>query len=178
MRARPHLEQARGKGIPRHRHRRERAVSRAGPCRSSGAGLDVDYVQGDMRKLPWRDRFDGLVNWFTSFGYFSDEQNKAVLRQFHDALSPGGRLILETQNITRILLQPRPQHWVERDGDLMLDEWKLDVENARFVTERNDRARRDNAADAVRRALVQPAGASRLARGSRLRERSDAGARA
>jgi SAM-dependent methyltransferase len=89
-----------------------------------------------MRKLPWRDRFDGLVNWFTSFGYFSDEQNRAVLCQFHDALRPGGRLILETQNITRILLQPRPQHWVERDGDLMLDEWKLDVENARFVTER------------------------------------------
>jgi 2-polyprenyl-3-methyl-5-hydroxy-6-metoxy-1,4-benzoquinol methylase len=98
--------------------------------------LDVEYAQGDMRKLPWRDRFDGLVNWFTSFGYFSDEQNKAVLRQFHDALRPGGRLILETQNITRILLQPRPQHWVERDGDLMLDEWKLDVENARLVTER------------------------------------------
>jgi 2-polyprenyl-3-methyl-5-hydroxy-6-metoxy-1,4-benzoquinol methylase len=98
--------------------------------------LDVDYVQGDMRKLPWRDRFDAVVNWFTSFGYFSDEQNQAVLRQFHDALRPGGRLILETQNITRILLQPRPQHWLERDGNLMLDEWKLDVENARFVTER------------------------------------------
>jgi len=99
-------------------------------------GLDVEYVQGDMRKLPWRDRFDGLVNWFTSFGYFTDEQNKAVLRQFHDALRPGGRLVLETQNITRVLLQPRPQHWIERDGDLMLDEWTLDVENARFFTER------------------------------------------
>jgi 2-polyprenyl-3-methyl-5-hydroxy-6-metoxy-1,4-benzoquinol methylase len=99
-------------------------------------GLDVEYVEGDMRKVPWRGRFDAVVNWFTSFGYFSDEQNKAVLRQFHDALRPGGSLILETQNITRILLQPRPQHWIERDGDLMLDQWTLDVENARFVTER------------------------------------------
>jgi 2-polyprenyl-3-methyl-5-hydroxy-6-metoxy-1,4-benzoquinol methylase len=99
-------------------------------------GLDVEYVQGDMRKLPWRGRFDALVNWFTSFGYFSDEQNKAVLREFHDALRPGGRLVLDTQNITRTLLEPRPQHWIERDGNLMLDEWTLDVENARFVTER------------------------------------------
>jgi 2-polyprenyl-3-methyl-5-hydroxy-6-metoxy-1,4-benzoquinol methylase len=99
-------------------------------------GVDVEYVKGDMRDLRWRDRFGGLVNWFTSFGYFTDEQNKAVLRGFHDALRPGGRLILDTQNITRVLLQPRPQHWLERDGDLMLDEWKLDVENARFVTER------------------------------------------
>ncbi len=99
-------------------------------------GLDVEYVQGDMRKLPWPGRFDALVNWFTSFGYFSDGQNKAVLRQFHDALRPGGRLVLDTQNITRTLLQARPQHWLERDGNLMLDEWKLDVENARFITER------------------------------------------
>jgi len=99
-------------------------------------GLELEYVQGDMRKLPWQGRFDALVNWFTSFGYFSDEQNKAVLRQFHDALRPGGRLIIETQNITRILLDPQPQHWLERDGNLVLDEWTLDVENARFVTER------------------------------------------
>jgi len=76
------------------------------------------------------------VNWFTSFGYFSDDENKAVLREFHDALRPGGRLVLETQSISRILLSPRPQHWVEHDGDLMLDEWQLDVENARFATER------------------------------------------
>ena len=99
-------------------------------------GVDVAYVHGDMRELPWRGEFDAIVNWFTSFGYFSDEQNKAVLREFHDALRPGGRLVLDTQNITRTLLEPRPQHWIERDGNLMLDEWTLDVENARFVTER------------------------------------------
>jgi len=103
---------------------------------ASERGVEVEYVHGDMRDLPWRERFDGLVNWFTSFGYFSDDENKAVLREFHDALRPGGRLVLETQSISRILLSPRPQHWVEHDGDLMLDEWQLDVENARFATER------------------------------------------
>jgi SAM-dependent methyltransferase len=99
-------------------------------------GVDVEYVRGDMRGLPWRDRFDALVNWFTSFGYFSDDQNKAVLVQFHDALKPGGKLILETLNITRMLLNFQPQHFVERDGDLMADEIQLDVENARILTER------------------------------------------
>jgi SAM-dependent methyltransferase len=104
---------------------------------AAARGVEVEYVQGDMRGLPWRDRFDGLLNWFTSFGYFSDEENKAVLRQFHGALKPGGRLVLETQNITRILGDPRPVHVVgERDGDLMIDRWELDVENARFQTER------------------------------------------
>jgi ubiquinone/menaquinone biosynthesis C-methylase UbiE len=103
---------------------------------AAARGAEVEFVQGDMRDLPWRGRFDGLVNWFTSFGYFSDDQNKAVLRQFHRALKPGGRLVLETQNITRILANPSPQHFIERDGDLMADEWQLDVENARFVTSR------------------------------------------
>jgi SAM-dependent methyltransferase len=103
---------------------------------ASARGVDVEYVQGDMRDIPWRDRFDGLVNWFTSFGYFSDDQNKAVLAQFHDALKPGGKFVLETLNITRLLLNFHPQHFIERDGDLMADEIQLDVENSRTLTER------------------------------------------
>jgi 2-polyprenyl-3-methyl-5-hydroxy-6-metoxy-1,4-benzoquinol methylase len=103
---------------------------------ASARGVDVEYVQGDMRDIPWRDRFDALVNWFTSFGYFSDNQNKAVLAQFHDALKPGGNFILETLNITRLLLNLHPQHFIERDGDLMADEIQLDVENSRTLTTR------------------------------------------
>ena len=104
---------------------------------AAARGVEVEYVHGDMRELPWRERFDGLVNWFTSFGYFSDEENKAVLRAFHDALKGGGRLVLETQNVSRIMLDPQPLHVVgERDGDLMIDRWTLDAESARFQTER------------------------------------------
>jgi len=104
---------------------------------AAARGVEVEYLHGDMRELPWRERFDGLVNWFTSFGYFSDEENKAVLRGFHDTLRHGGRLVLETQNVSRIMLAPQPIHVVgERDGDLMIDRWELDAENARFLTER------------------------------------------
>ena len=104
---------------------------------AAARGVEVEYLHGDMRELPWRERFDGLVNWFTSFGYFSDEENKAVLRGFHDTLRHEGRLVLETQNVSRIMLAPQPIHVVgERDGDLMIDRWELDAENARFLTER------------------------------------------
>jgi SAM-dependent methyltransferase len=89
--------------------------------------LDEDY----LRELPWKDR------WFTSFGYISDEENQKVLRQFHDVLKPGGRLVLETQNVTRIMLNPRLIHVIgERDGDVMIDRWQVDPESARFRTER------------------------------------------
>jgi SAM-dependent methyltransferase len=103
---------------------------------ASARGVDVEYVRGDMRALPWQDHFDALVNWFTSFGYFSDDQNMAVLAQFRDALKPGGKFVLETLNITRLLLNFQPQHFIERDGDLMVDEIQLDVANARTLTER------------------------------------------
>jgi 2-polyprenyl-3-methyl-5-hydroxy-6-metoxy-1,4-benzoquinol methylase len=103
---------------------------------ASSRGVEVEYVQGDMRAIPWRGRFDALVNWFTSFGYFSDDQNKAVLAQFHNALKPGGKFVLETLNITRLLLNFHPQHFIERDGDLMADEIQLDVENSRTLTKR------------------------------------------
>jgi 2-polyprenyl-3-methyl-5-hydroxy-6-metoxy-1,4-benzoquinol methylase len=99
-------------------------------------GVDVEYVHGDMRELPWRERFDGLVNWFTAFGYFDDETNRAVLRQFHDALRPGGRLALETLNIARILLNFRPLQIEERGDDFMLDKPELDLEHARLNAER------------------------------------------
>ena len=84
-------------------------------------GVDVEYVRGDMRELPWHEQFDGLVNWFTSFGYFDDDTNRAVLKQFHDALRPGGRLVLETQNPARLFRILLPSHHVERGDDLMLD---------------------------------------------------------
>jgi SAM-dependent methyltransferase len=103
---------------------------------AAARGVEVEYVHGDMRHLPWEGRFEGLINWFTSFGYFSDEQNKAVLREFHDALAPGGTLVLETLNIVRILLELRPQRVIERDDDLMVDKIEVDIEEARTITER------------------------------------------
>jgi SAM-dependent methyltransferase len=39
---------------------------------ANARGVDVDYLEGDMRTLPWTGRFDRVVNWFTAFGYFDD----------------------------------------------------------------------------------------------------------
>jgi len=99
-------------------------------------GVDVEYLHGDMRELPRRERFDGLVNWFTSFGYFDDDTNRAVLRGFHDALRPGGRLVLETQNPARLFRMLLPSHHTTRGEDFMLDIHTSDWETWRVRTER------------------------------------------
>lgn len=65
-------------------------------ARKRGTSASLKYTQGDMRKLPsqWTGRFDGLVNLFTSFGFFDDPNDDLrVLNEFARVLKPGGVLI-------------------------------------------------------------------------------------
>jgi SAM-dependent methyltransferase len=89
-------------------------------------GVDVEYVEGDMRALPWTDRFDRVVSWFTAFGYFDDDENRRVLREAHDALRPGGRLLIENNNLVELLRRWQPAIVVERDGDFSIDRSEFD----------------------------------------------------
>ncbi|MDA3626844.1 methyltransferase domain-containing protein [Saccharopolyspora sp. WRP15-2] len=93
---------------------------------AAARGVEVDYRLGDMRELPWTDRFDAVINWFTAFGYFSDEGNREVLAQVHRALRPGGRFAMELNNLANLL--PRYQRDVvrTRGEDMAIDEHHLD----------------------------------------------------
>ena len=100
-------------------------------------GVDVDYVEGDMRELPWESRFDRIVNWFTAFGYFDDdEEDRRVLRAAHRALRPGGRLLIENNNTAELLGRWQPSVVIERDGNLMIDRSRFDPVRGRATTER------------------------------------------
>lgn len=60
--------------------------------------LEADFILGDMRD-PLPRTFDGVVNLFTSFGYFDDDaMNRAVLGSIRSMLRPGGFLVLDYLN--------------------------------------------------------------------------------
>ena len=99
-------------------------------------GVEVEYVEGDMRAIPWSGRFDRVVSWFTSFGYFDDDENRAVLRAARDALRPGGRLLVEGNNLPELLRRWLPAIVVERGDDLMIDRSRFDPVTGRAETER------------------------------------------
>ncbi|MGH8883933.1 MAG: SAM-dependent methyltransferase [Egibacteraceae bacterium] len=83
-------------------------------------GVEVKYVHGDMRRLGWTGQFDRIVNWFTSFGYFSDEENRQVLAEAHRALRPGGKLLIETEH-QALVLRMLGDRIVEQDGSWLID---------------------------------------------------------
>lgn len=86
---------------PLLRRAREEAATESLPTR---------FVPGDMR-APLVDgdgTYDGVLLWFTSFGYFGHDENRQVLATVHDALRPCGRLLLETRHWDRTERQFEP----------------------------------------------------------------------
>jgi SAM-dependent methyltransferase len=111
-------------------------------------GVSVEYVQGDMRAIPWTDRFEAVVSWFTAYGYFDDAQNRAVLAQVHRALRPGGRFLVELVHKDGLL-----RHWVpatvtETADGVLFDQCEFDPltgrSNAQWTIIRNGRVRRSS----------------------------------
>jgi SAM-dependent methyltransferase len=60
----------------------------------------VRWVKGDMRQLPFESQsFQAVTNFFTSFGYFSeDDENQLVLREIARILHEGGQFLLDFLN--------------------------------------------------------------------------------
>jgi SAM-dependent methyltransferase len=104
---------------------------------AAARGVSVTYIEGDMRLLPWDDeRFDRVINVFTAFGYFDDADNRRVLAEIARVLRPGGRLAMELNNRDWLIRNFQPASVVDRAGDLMIDQRRLEPLTGRIVTER------------------------------------------
>ena len=65
---------------------------------------DSPYVRADMREIPFAtDRFDLVVNLFTSFGYFDDDrEHVCVLECVGTAMKPRGTLVIDFLNAAQV----------------------------------------------------------------------------
>ena len=90
------------------------------------AGLKGTFTAMDLRELDFVNEFHGILNWFGSFGYFTDSENVDLLKSFVRALRPGGRLVIEQVNRERILRNFTRE---SRQGDVIRrNEWNADTE--------------------------------------------------
>lgn len=96
-------------------------------ARDRGTGPDLRYTRGDMRRLParWKNRFDAVLNLFTSFGFFAHPADDAkVISEFARVLRRGGCLIW---------------HGGSRDGVMarfLARDWWSATDNTLFAQER------------------------------------------
>lgn len=78
-------------------------------ARANAGALPVEFVQGDMRRIPWRARFDAAFSLGNSFGYFEDEAaHGAFVAAVAAALKPGGRFLLEAASLESVLIALQP----------------------------------------------------------------------
>ncbi len=107
-------------------------------ARNRFAAPNVVYHQGDMRNIPFDEKFDGLINLFTSFGFFeTDEENESVLRQIHTVLRKDGFFLLDYENkfyfVANDVIKKR-RDWREgKDGKYYLIENEYDVLREREI---------------------------------------------
>ncbi len=92
-------------------------------------GLEVEFVNGDMRQMPQEDHFDGIFNFYTAFGYFEkDEDNQAVLNAVSQSLKKGGRFLLDYPCLEgRMAIWKNQEFFEYEDGTVMLHEMIHDV---------------------------------------------------
>jgi SAM-dependent methyltransferase len=90
---------------------------------ATGLGLDIEFVEEDMRRFVRPGAFDAVINLFTSFGYFEDEaENLQVLKNIHLSLKPGGIALFDT--ISREIAKRDfvERTWIEVGDILLLDQ--------------------------------------------------------
>lgn len=91
-------------------------------ARAQDGSEKVTWIRSDMRELPLAGGFDAVVNLFTSFGYFEeDEEQVKVLKEVFRMLRPGGRFIIDFLNPAYVASHLVP-HSVREDGDTLIDE--------------------------------------------------------
>ncbi|EJL25831.1 bifunctional 2-polyprenyl-6-hydroxyphenol methylase/3-demethylubiquinol 3-O-methyltransferase UbiG [Brevibacillus sp. BC25] len=83
----------------------------------------LSFARCDMRDIPFHEEFDIVVNLFTSFGYFStDEENANVIRNMAQALKTKGEVVIDFLNAAYVMDNLVPHSTKEVSGMLIKEE--------------------------------------------------------
>jgi SAM-dependent methyltransferase len=98
--------------------------------------MKINFVHADIREMEFEGAFDGVICMGTTFGFFDDDANRDVLQRLHQALKPGGRILLDVVNRDyAIALQPNLV-WFEGDECVVMEESDFNYFNSRLSVKR------------------------------------------
>ncbi len=96
--------------------------------------VTLDMRKADMRHLPddLHNRFDAVINMFSSFGYLETEHDdQQVLHQIAKSLKPGGKLLIDLLNREWVIINNEEFDWHRHeDGRLILERRQLDLHSS------------------------------------------------
>lgn len=87
-------------------------------------GVDVRFIEADLRDLNRiDDRFDGIILFWRSFGFFDDTTQIRIFSALRQLLRPEGRLILDLYNRLHFTKGVEPHRYLVEAQDLPLPIW-------------------------------------------------------
>lgn len=94
-------------------------------AREQNTFANLHYSQYDMRQIPFEQEFDIVFNLFTSFGYFTtDEENQLVIANMARALKQGGEVVIDYLNPAFLKANLVPHSTREIEG-LLIEEDRI-----------------------------------------------------
>lgn len=96
--------------------------------------VEIETVTADMREIPFANKFDAIVNMYSSFGYLESEaEDLRVLESAGNALKTGGRLLLDMLNREWAIDNYIQNDWhTGADGTLYVERRDLDLATSRM----------------------------------------------
>jgi SAM-dependent methyltransferase len=98
-------------------------------------GLDVEFVEDDMRTFRRSESFDAVVSFFTSFGYFENaEDDRQVVTNVHGSLCSGGAFLLDVigKEVLARVFQERT--WGQEGDTIVLQEHRVSEDWGRTIS--------------------------------------------
>jgi len=99
---------------------------------------NINFIKEDMQNLDYKNKFDAIINLFTSFGYYDDEVNFDILKRMSKSLKKGGKLLIEFLNREWTIINTRinNQVWVVYPNNIVfLANNNFDVFTGRWISE-------------------------------------------
>jgi SAM-dependent methyltransferase len=102
-----------------------------GRAKAKSQGLDIEWVQEDMRHFVGPEAFDLVLSFFSSYGYFDDKREDIqVLEQMFMNLREGERCLIDLagKEVLARIFQPTMSHQLA-DGSILVqrneifDDW-------------------------------------------------------
>jgi SAM-dependent methyltransferase len=100
-------------------------------AKGKGSEADIQFLKKDMQDIDFREHFDAIIAFQCFYYVLSDEDIMRTLRNFHEALRPGGVCVIEHMNFISLFgrFVETYNESYEKDGYKVLRTCRHTIEN-------------------------------------------------